>query len=162
MNLFLILYLSLPVLDVLDFLVHGAVAVVPGLGEPALGQCGTHGTALFAAVGAAGELALAQIRPELRERMLQIFLGDEPGAVGFQAGKARRIRNAPAKGFKDRHLTGGVAAAAQLLADGTGLALCFRQQAFNRVDLPTPELPQNAHSLPLIHCLTSSSPPPVS
>ena len=60
--------------------------------------------------------------------MLQIFLGDEPGAVRFQTGKARRIRNAPAKGFKDRHLTGGVAAAAQLLADGTGLALCFRQQ----------------------------------
>ena len=34
----------------------------------------------------------------------------------------------PPKAYKDRHLTGGVAAAAQLLADGTGLALCFRQQ----------------------------------
>ena len=33
---------------------------------------------------------------------------------------------------------------------------------FKRVDFPTPELPQNAHSLPLIHCFTSSSPPPVS
>ena len=94
--------------------------------------------------------------------MLQIFLGDEPGAVRFQTGKARRIRNAPAKGFKDRHLTGGVAAAAQLLADGTGLALCFRQQMVQKGGFPTPELPQNAHSLPLIHCFTSSSPPPVS
>ena len=30
------------------------------------------------------------------------------------------------------------------------------------VDFPTPELPQKAHSRPLIHCFTSSSPAPVS
>ena len=118
----------LPVLDVFHLVVHGAVAVVAGLGQLPRGQGGPNGAALLAAVGTPGELAFAQIGRKLREGVFQVFLGDEPRPPGFQAGKAGGVGDAATKRLKDGHFPGGVAAAAQLAADGGGLPAGLGQQ----------------------------------
>src|SRR5699024_10904478 len=84
----------LPVLDVLDLVVHGAVAVVAGGRQLPRRQGRPDGAALFAAVGAAGELALAQIGPKLGEGVLQILFGDETRPPRLQAGKAGGVGDA--------------------------------------------------------------------
>ena len=118
----------LPLLHILDLIVHGAVAVVAGLGELAFRKGGADGAALLGAVGAAGELARAEVRPELREGVFQIFFRDEARPAGLEAGEARGVGDAAPEGFKDGHLPGGVTASAQLLADGGGLALHVGQE----------------------------------
>ena len=77
----------LPFLHVLDLVVHGAVAVVAGLGELALREGGADGAALLGAVGAAGELARAEVRPELREGVFQILLGMNPARLASKLAK---------------------------------------------------------------------------
>ena len=60
--------------------------------------------------------------------MLQFLLGDIGQLLRFQAGKAGGVGNAAAAAFKDLHLAGGMAPAAQLLADVAGLAVQVRVQ----------------------------------
>ena len=82
-----------------------------------------HSTTGLTAVGAARKAALPEIGSELREGVLQIILRDAAELLRLQAGKARRIGQAATADLEDFHLTGSVAAAAQLLADLPGLAV---------------------------------------
>mgnify|MGYP007124108204 CR=1 FL=1 len=90
----------LPLLHILDLIVHGAVAVVAGLGELAFREGGADGAALLGAVGATGELARAEVRPELREGVFQIFFRDEARPAGSRLAKPGVSAMRPPKASK--------------------------------------------------------------
>ena len=110
------------------FLVHGKVAGIACFADGPRVHGLTHGTAGLAAVGAAGEPALAEVGRKFREGMLDIILGDAAELLRFQAGKARCVGQTAAANLKNLHLAGRVTATAQLLADRPGLPLQLRGQ----------------------------------
>ena len=115
-----------PVFQLGSFLIHSKVTVIPGLGDLAFSESLPHGTVFFRPMGAAHKTALLTVGLKLREHQFQFFLGDPAEPLGLQAGKARRVRNATAADFKDLYLPGGMAATAQLFADGPGLPVKIR------------------------------------
>ena len=113
---------ELPFLELAGQLVQALVAAIAGLADFSFGKGLTDGAAGLFPVGAVWKLAMAEIRSELREGILQLLLVHQLHALGVERGEAggigdERIASQAVK----LNVARGMAAAAELfrnLADG--------------------------------------------